>query len=132
MEGDMTWQDVYWLTRFDAINTAMTVMCVAFGITAIVLLIIGLINRYDGYSAEDIKLGARVLKIATGFGVATLATMLLFVFIPTTKEAAVIYILPKVVNNEQVQKIPAEGLKILEAKFDEWLDGMTKKETEKP
>jgi hypothetical protein len=47
---------------------------------------------------------------------------LLLVFTPTLKEAAVIYLLPKVVNNEQVQELPENALKLLNGKMNQWMD----------
>jgi hypothetical protein len=41
---------------------------------------------------------------------------------PTTKQAAVIWLLPKVVNNEQVQAIPHKALRLLNKQMDEWLE----------
>ena len=49
-------------------------------------------------------------------------------FIPTTKEMAVIYLLPKVAHNEGIQKIPNQALKLLNFKLQEWLDDRTVKE----
>ena len=42
--------------------------------------------------------------------------------IPTTKEAAVIYLLPKVVNNEQCQQIPINFTKLLNTKMETWIN----------
>jgi len=44
------------------------------------------------------------------------------VTIPTTKEAAVIYLLPKVIKNEQCQQIPSNFVKFLNLKMEKWLN----------
>jgi hypothetical protein len=133
----MTWQDVYWLTRLDAIKGIFTAIGILSIIASMVFLVVGACIR-DSWSIDDERIAyekktsMKWIMRAIPSGIAAFIFISMSVLCPTTKEAAVIYILPKVVNNEQVQNIPAKGLKILEAKFDEWLDGMTKEKTEKP
>jgi hypothetical protein len=45
------------------------------------------------------------------------------VFIPTTKQMAVIMVAPKVINNEQVQKLPNQVLELA----NEWLEELKPK-----
>jgi ABC-type uncharacterized transport system auxiliary subunit len=41
--------------------------------------------------------------------------------VPTTKEMAVIYVVPKIMNNENAKKIPDKVFKLA----DEWLEKMS-------
>lgn len=50
------------------------------------------------------------------------------VFTPTTKEFAVIYLLPKIVNNTKVQQMPNKALAVLNKKLDEWASDLQGKE----
>jgi len=43
-------------------------------------------------------------------------------FIPTSKQMAVIYVVPKLVNNEQIQKIGPDSLKVLEKLVKEYIE----------
>jgi len=42
--------------------------------------------------------------------------------IPTTKEFAAIYLIPKVVNNEQVQKLPDNAVRLMNEKLEQWIE----------
>ncbi len=44
--------------------------------------------------------------------------IMLNIFIPSTKDMAIIYVTPKVINNEQIQKIPNKLIGLA----NEWLD----------
>jgi len=53
---------------------------------------------------------------------------LLSLAVPSTEEAIIIYALPKIYNNEEVQKIPPKFLNILNKKLDEWSGKLDKVE----
>jgi len=42
--------------------------------------------------------------------------------LPTTNNAVVIYLLPKIANNEHIPKMPGKIVEFLNRKFDEWLE----------
>lgn len=44
------------------------------------------------------------------------------VFMPTTKQACVIYVLPKIADNKHVQEIPNNISKLVNEKLVEWID----------
>lgn len=112
--------EVYLFTRLSAVNIISVILLVVFGLTGFLLTLFGFIEE----EPEQKKLGKWSLFIA---GI----SMLLLVIIPTTKEAAAIYLIPKLINNEQVQKIPENAAKLLNAKLDEWIeDSLGKKEKE--
>lgn len=48
--------------------------------------------------------------------------ILLSIFTPTTKEFAVIYLVPKIVNNEQIQGIASDGLQCMKKQMEAWLN----------
>lgn len=56
---------------------------------------------------------------------------LLFALTPSTKQAAAIYLIPKVINNESVQNISTNTLKILEEYTADLLKEMKEKADEK-
>ena len=63
---------------------------------------------------------AKIGVIASG--VIFILTIFPAIFFPGTKEACVIYLLPKVSNNEQVQQVPDKLLAIMNKKLDEWVE----------
>ena len=64
-------------------------------------------------------------------GISLIFSTLLACAIPSTKEAAVIYLIPTIVNNEKVQNIGKNSLEILEKYTQDWIQDLTKKETKK-
>ena len=54
-------------------------------------------------------------------------SLMVAVFIPSTKEYVAIYLIPKIVNNEQVQQIPEKAMNILNSKLNEWITDQHKK-----
>lgn len=48
--------------------------------------------------------------------------ILLSLFTPTTKEFAVIYLVPKIINNEQIQSVASDGLQCMKNQMEAWLD----------
>ena len=56
------------------------------------------------------------------------------VFLPTTKQACVIYLLPQIANNENIQKIPNNISDLMNKKLEQWIDdirGKVKTKTSK-
>lgn len=50
--------------------------------------------------------------------------------LPTTEQACVIYVLPKIANNEHVQEIPNNISKLVNEKLAEWIDDIRGIKTE--
>ena len=51
----------------------------------------------------------------------------IYTCLPSTKEMAVIYVLPKIINNKQVQEIPKKFLKLA----DDWIEELSPEKKEK-
>jgi len=114
---------VYWITRLDSICNLVSV-----GALLLLIALIGVVMTYPIWSDEveeenKIKLwkSVKVSFIIFCFLAAITA------FLPTTKEAVAIYMIPKIANNEQVQKLPDNAMKFLNGKFEEWIKDMEKK-----
>ncbi len=107
----MTGWDVYWFTRLDAIFVFFVFMAIMLGIT---LMTVGIVTSIDG---EWKKVKKWFFRGVVAFTVCLLVLM----FVPTTKQAAAIYLLPKIVNNNQVQHIPENFAKLLNAKMEQWI-----------
>jgi cytochrome bd-type quinol oxidase subunit 2 len=120
----MTGFDIYLFTRLDAIRDFLIFPLVIFlmSLTASGIMWIIAITadeeeeKYCGIGKKLTKLSASIVLLAS----------LMLTFIPSTKEYAAIYLIPKVVNNEQVQQVPENALKLLNAKLQEWLKDINK------
>lgn len=107
---------IYMITRCDAINNLLTVLIVIFIVTFIInsiAVFVCISNHHDhiddvktSFWVDNIKKFKRARNISLLFSV---VFMVLCVATPTTKEMAFIYVVPKIVNSEIVQKeIPEE------------------------
>ena len=119
----MTWQMVYWITRLDAIRCVSIGVAILLAITVVVLFVMGVSFCGDRTSAsEDKTIRRQYRKVTVRCMFPLIFLLFLIAFIPSTKEACAIYLIPKVVNNEEVQKVPNNALKLLNAKLEEWID----------
>lgn len=112
----MTYTFVYLLTRLDSLNNYLEALSI---ISLAGIIIIGLAALIL-FRAEKINIYTKIKKYLFGFIIALFISSSIQLIVPTTKEAAVIYLLPKIINNEEVQKIPDNIFKLLNTKMEEW------------
>jgi len=121
----MTSSMIYWLTRLDGIIRMCHVLSLLSGAISL-FAIAGYVifkdaSRKDEEEARDISL--RAMKIVIPFLIFFGSIAL---FVPTSKEMAAIYLLPKIANNENVKAVPNKSMEILNLKLDEWINDMRK------
>lgn len=117
----MTHMFMYWFTRLDALDSAFVFLTIATAIATCVSLLYGCIDEKLDVVRKAIKIGLPLFLL---FGLATILT-------PTTKEAAVIYLIPKIVNNEKMQNIAGTSLSILESHATKYLESLVEPEDKK-
>jgi hypothetical protein len=101
---EITGWNLYWLMKLDSIHDVLLGICVLGWTVLVLLYLIG--YAADGIAENEQKSYQRTAKILT---VVYFLCALCKVFLPTTNEAAVILIAPKVVNSDFVQKdLPKE------------------------
>ena len=109
---------IYWITRLDALRdvlqsiSALSVIIAA--VTLFFMVMIKIDESWDewGKFCTAFFIPSLILLIISGIG---------YVAMPSTKEACAIYIIPKIVNNEQVQQVPENALKFLSSQLEEWV-----------
>jgi hypothetical protein len=122
----MTHWQMYWFVKLGDIG------CM-FGVFAGILLALFVFLWFSWIFAdmEGNEPWKSVIKKASPYLlVAGIACIFIATFIPSTKQMAAIIVIPKIVNNEQIQNIGENGLSILESKTVEWLKDI--KKIEKP
>jgi len=111
------WQ-VYWFLMLDSVSTASGLIAVVVGLVLSFSVIFYFICKFDG-DEDVVRITEQINKILIPiFAI----TFLLSIFLPTTKQMATIYILPKIANNEQVQQIPDKLLELGNKQLDEWIN----------
>lgn len=103
---------LYLILRLDALSNAVIGLSIITGIFLVIAIII--------FTSDSNKESRDSAKICVKrFGISFAIAILFTIMIPSTQQAAVIYCLPKVVNNEQIQGIPDKLLKLSDAWLDE-------------
>ena len=111
---------VYLVLRLDiVVMSVLGVLITAGALVAFAAMFSAMDGRFEGFSQHKLS---RVLA-----GVVVVA-FILVILIPNTKQACIIYVLPKVANNEQVQQIPEKLLDIANGWLDEQLSDFGKKQ----
>lgn len=115
---EITALDIYWVTALDSIREALHVLTLCFGLVGAVGLIL------YGISGGEVKMGGRfaawLLPVAA-------VLLLAQAFIPSTRAAAAMVVLPAIVNSEAVQTLPTE----LTTLAKEWMQELRPAKKEK-
>lgn len=95
---------IYWITRLDQFNALTGCASLFIFIIAIVLMIAVFVEAESG-NDKNYRIVLKGFKISL-FVLAIFS--LIHTFIPATKEACAMYVIPKIVNNEKVENISKE------------------------
>lgn len=95
---------MYLLLMLDGICVVTAIITI---VLAFITFIIGVMSVASDVNEEDQKCARKFLKYLVPVFMLSLSAS---VFIPNTKQAATIFLVPKVLNNEKVQDIGQNGL----------------------
>lgn len=118
----MTGFDIYLFTRLDGIYNMCHALTFFLGICGGIPTVILLVGAHIEHNEDFKKIGVKLIKYVLP---AWIFFVMCVLFIPTTKEYAAIYMIPKIANNEHVQNIPDKAANVLELKLQEWIKDMT-------
>ena len=107
---------IYTIMMLDNFRDALKVVSLFSYVTASMCAIIMIVCHIEGTAEHS---GCRLVKkfLFGSLLVAVLVTPAL-VLVPSTKQAVLVYTVPKIVNNEQVQKMPENFIKYT----NDWLE----------
>lgn len=111
---------LYLILRLDVFSHISNIAAIVAGIIFAVTLIAYAVN----YNNEKDKKASKPWAI--NFGIVFIISLFFTIAVPNTKQAAVVYCLPKIVNNEQVQKLPDNLLRLA----NRWIDDQITETTE--
>lgn len=114
--------EIYWITRFSPIHT----ICIVIMIASVIISLIALIGYLCCHEDED-KEGERfALKFIKIFCPLLIISTLGTVFVPTTKEALLIYGVGGTVDyikaNPTAKKLPDKCINALDKQVDSWTE----------
>ena len=113
-------EHLYWIVMLDNIKD-LTHGMIGGGVILSIASVIALLAfaEASGFKKNHVK----------NFIIAEIVWVLIFVFgllgntfIPSTKQMIAIITIPKIVNNEQVQEMPDNALKLINKKLREWAE----------
>lgn len=126
--------EIYWITRLDGIHTVCSTF-IFISIFAIIFFLIGVaikeINKEykeaEGFDL-DWAIGKSMAKVTKPFVILGVIALLINMFVPTTKEALLIYgvggAVDYVQSNETIKRLPDKAVEAL----DKYLDELNKDE----
>ena len=117
---------LYFIIILDAISSTCNTTAIISGILFTLMGAVYIVN-YDKAVEDDRKVRIAIKPWMYLLSIVFSITTFLAIIVPTTKQAAVIYCLPKIVNNEQVQEIPDKLLELSNTWLDETIEKTTTK-----
>lgn len=120
---------IYLLLKLDALQALFGITATTLIVILVILSIVFGVLSSDMHRSVGEELFFQYLKSKLfKYWSITFFCLLICTFIPTTKQMCAIYLIPKIANNEQIQNMGDKSLTIIEKKFEEWVNDMTKKE----
>lgn len=114
--------DVYLVMQLDSIQSACRLIFGALLVATLAVLIIGLFQRASSFRKgdDDYRNGIAKIWIGAKIGSITFIFLLFASFVPSTKTAASMFLLPAIANNKEVQQLPEDLLKMVRGLVKEW------------
>jgi len=107
----ITESNLYWMTRLDEIKSFVSiagfVMCLVFGIALIVCLGGCITNKIDE-DEKNLRTFKKISMYVVPFFLLGLTLPISNIFIPTTKQYAMIKVIPAIANDQKIQQEASE------------------------
>ena len=116
----MTAFDIYLITRCDAIQGFLTIILVLVTIAITVTGVVMLVTYIDDVEEEETPI--KFLETFKYLGSVLLFSAFGHAIVPSTKEAVAMILIPAAVNNEEIQKVPENTLRLFNAQLEAWLE----------
>ena len=120
---------IYWITRLDELMFVLTPIFIIGIIAALIAGTISIMITVDNCWDED---NTKTFKFLVKWWlIIMIPVTLIGTLVPDTKQAAAIYLIPKIANNEQIQKLPDNAGKFLNAELEKWIEDLNPAKKEK-
>ena len=116
-------EELYWITRLDGINVFLTILTILSTIAIIILIISNCVITFNKDDFEFEKIIIKKFNRTIPF--IWIVIMSLYIFIPTSKEAYIIWgiggTIDYIKSNETVKQIPDKCVKAIDILLDKYL-----------
>ena len=130
---------IYWILKLDTIQAYFMVIGVFGSLMGVGLIVFAIVNFciYNSWKDKDTdsyehrESADAQFRYVTANKFLPIVFLAFFIFtagmlIPTTSQMAAIIVAPKIINNEQVQKIPEKLLELGNKQVDKWIKDLEK------
>lgn len=122
--------EFYWFTRLDSINSMSYIFMIVSGVficTALLFYIYGKVAQYDEFTDDETKVLIGLTKKGIKICISIfMISMLLNIFVPTTKEAFVIWgvggSIDYLKSNEKIIQLPDKCIEALDKFIEEYVE----------
>jgi hypothetical protein len=123
----ITTSQMYWITRLDGIVTLLALLASFLFVMGVIMLVYGRNECFavkiwswdtDKSIADRHKFGRKLYKAGLMMAPVGILLYILLVMVPTTKQMAAIFIVPRIANSEKVQQA---GNRLYDLAVD-WMD----------
>jgi len=115
---------IYWITRLDSIKNLVmipSIVLLVLGIIALFVVLPEALTEEDSVTKKVFRFAKTVVPMAfLGLGLVTM--------LPGKKDAIAIWVAPKILNNEDVQALPQDALKLVRKQLTSWIEDFDTKE----
>lgn len=118
---NVTTSTIYWLTRLDYIHGFFIAVSVILGSASITLLVAYMVSKLDSLSSGSDQTVPG--KLTAGLFGMTLIVTVCSLLVPTTKEAAAMIVVPRLVNSETVRGLGSDLVDLAHAWMEELRPG---------
>ena len=119
---EITTFGMYLFTRLDTLKS-ISIICSLLGVVFVIVFIFLLLVGFMADDKDATNSGKFLLKRKL-LWVFAIISWVLFCLIPTQKEAAAIYLVPNIVNNEKVQQLPNNAVELLNKQLESWINDL--------
>lgn len=114
--------DVYLVMQLDQLSCVATILFTILTIVCVFLVIFGVMDISVAWGQEDKDYKSGKAKLSLSWKIGTVAAVFLLfgAFVPSTKTAASMFLLPAIANNKEVQQLPEDLLKMVRGLVKEW------------
>lgn len=112
---------IYLITILDNIQIISVLLSLTFFIFLMVVTLFIYIEDHEYGNESNTKSAKKLAKVLT---ILLIIFVLAATFIPSTKQTAFIILAPKVINNEEVQKLPQNALQFLNKKMESYINDL--------
>ena len=128
---NITSWNIYWITRLDSIKDTMIGIIIVLGILLFFLIIALVGEAFTQNTADEAQSYFRLAKYCALSFLVPVFLIVVYPFIPTTKEACMMYAVPKLTNSECIKALQGDAKELYTLGIERLKEELSIKNTKK-